>query len=1238
MHQADPLTAGLPKMSACNEFVEHIWKPGSCKNCFGLQSDHQPQRSSSVVQPGAPSLALRPRKGPPEEEGCGPASCTKPTIAVKPTMMSTESAEARSGMEAGSEAPQVLWRPTPSKLPFPESRDSPRTFSSGGLSPQSLATSPRLALPSLARPGSKDSVPPDKGGLEEGASPPRQQSPPPAHQSFHQKLAAFLERAGGSTTPRSEVLPAASRDKDLQTSPSKDLDGGEYCSIASWCPPSSLTPAAGPGPRCGHGKAGPVPGGTNETASPHEEGRGPSLSSKEHGRQDPPENSCPFNLDQRKLPQALEAASLSDGLSSPPAGHTDSDYCSLSRPPELRRSHGPGPIGGSSSKPPGSPTQLPESSPPEPIYAEITKRKKPCPASSSLPSTNRRAGHSQDSAGGSWRPRPDGAPQVAAKVTIMATHTEDDQRTIYLRSPDSAVGVQWPCGHLGPGPEDASPRMPEPSPREQPLHNHLPGPRGGDPGRGCPAIPPKVCKGSPGESHGSPEGSPLAQLKDGFWSQLGVPDPTDTLSSTSSSSSSSTRELTRCLLPAQSSSWDQRRPRFQVGARNYQGRIEEEDGEGELDPPSPGRVRELERASCSQRPRAESISEQPSRTEGGTGPGMSKSASFAFEFPKDRSEAEKFSPPPPPPKSRHLLRMNKSSSDLEQASLGLAESLSPSGFSGIHVHFTTGSTDSLTSDSQTCSDGGLCCEPAPCPSPFPPAGSTGHPSEDGSPRGSLQPPPLPQKKTVSRAASSPDGLFLAQGSPGRCTTSPRLNPSHSETNICYPEESRFAGLGGRARGPEAQLQGSQGFSPSSSQLSVSSQTSACSGQQQPHSLLSSITSKEATYTKLSGLYAQSLVRLAARCERHFMGSQATEPHFNENSWSLFKLTCNKPCCDSGDAVYYGATCSEDPSRPYAVKICKMPVSKGASYCALSVPVHFNLQQDCGHFVASVPSSMLPSPEEPQDQDCVVVITREVPRQTAADFVRDSASRHWTEPEAYERRVCLLLLQLCQGLESLKEHGITHRALCLENLLLAPCPGASPGDQPLPRLIISNFLQARQQARGGTWGTDEQQRRTQARLAPEILAAAQYKKFDEFQTGILIYELLHQPNPFEERTQLQQQDYRAEDLPPLPALSLYSAGLQRLAHRLLEADPIKRLHIAEARRALQCLLWGPRHELLQGPLQNWLHMKRALLMMKLAEKALDDGAAVELEDWLCCQYLASAEPGALLQTLRLLQPL
>ncbi|XP_016373671.1 tyrosine-protein kinase SgK223-like [Sinocyclocheilus rhinocerous] len=101
------------------------------------------------------------------------------------------------------------------------------------------------------------------------------------------------------------------------------------------------------------------------------------------------------------------------------------------------------------------------------------------------------------------------------------------------------------------------------------------------------------------------------------------------------------------------------------------------------------------------------------------------------------------------------------------------------------------------------------------------------------------------------------------------------------------------------------------------------------------------------------------------------------------------------------------------------------------------------------------------------------------------------------------------------------------------------------------------------------------KRDHARLAPEIVSAAQYRKFDEFQTGILIYELLHRRNPFEATPG--KCDYRCDELPPIPAASIYSPGLQRLAHLLLEPDPGRRIHIQDARCILQALLWGPRRD-------------------------------------------------------------
>lgn len=273
---------------------------------------------------------------------------------------------------------------------------------------------------------------------------------------------------------------------------------------------------------------------------------------------------------------------------------------------------------------------------------------------------------------------------------------------------------------------------------------------------------------------------------------------------------------------------------------------------------------------------------------------------------------------------------------------------------------------------------------------------------------------------------------------------------------------------------------------------------------------------------------------------------------------------------------------------------------------------------------------------------VVVITREVPYLTVADFVRESLDRHASNSDLYERQVCLLLLQLCSGLEHLKPYHITHCDLRLENLLLVDYrPGGSllnyelvepdPSAACPARLIVSNFSQAKQKSHT----VDPEVLRDQSRLAPEIITATQYKKCDEFQTGILIYEMLHLPNPFDENPELKEKEYTRADLPKIPCRSLYSLGLQQLANCLLNPNPSERILISEAKGVLQCLLWGPRADLFQtlnassrpaqreAVLNNWLDIKRTLLMIKFAEKSLDVECKVSLEDWLCCQYLAFA---------------
>ncbi|XP_004682257.1 PREDICTED: tyrosine-protein kinase SgK223 [Condylura cristata] len=1422
MQQTLRLNPKSLKMSACSDFVEHIWKPGSCKNCFCLRSDHQlapsqPQHRAGSLPP-PPRLPPRPEICRPEDEGVNSSPYSKPTIAVKPTMMTSDASDVWTEANMSAEVSQVIWRRTPGKLPLSKQEDLPIVYLGSFRGPQKPAGPPAttdghshcspaytmVGLHNLEARGERNTafhpvgVSDDKARREDKSTF-SYPEPPSTQESFRQKLATFAGMTpvchkGPGPCPSSQPLresPRSEDDSDQRCSPSGDSEGGEYCSIMDCCPGSPVAKATSQAEDARHKHGGgdcrPVCWEPGTCPGANEEEKRVLSFPRECCSPGPPTENLP-RLGPKKPSLTSEPATSSDGLScrsgssgadSPFAPHLESDYCSLMKEPAPGKRQDPGCSVATSSRYLGLPaeTQPPALSrgavPSEPIYAESTKRKKAAPAPSRaqakaepMPTAQGQLWTAntwaQKTASGWSRDRdgPDAAPQVAATITVMAAHPEEDHRTIYLSSPDSAVGVQWPRRPVSQdseaGEEETS-VVQGLSSRESHRHD-----TSENTPKGRPAIPPKLSKSSPGGSPVSPSASPLSTLSEGnssggVGSQPSSKSPTDPALSCRANSvatSDSVRGPPPTITAA--SALDQRRPRYQTGAWSRQCRIEEEE-EVEQDLLSQAWGRETENGTLDPSSSSTWHRLHPTDSSSGqnskAGAGMSKSASFAFEFPKDRSGIEAFSPPPPPPKSRNLLKMNKSSSDLEKVSQGSTESLSPS-FRGIHVSFTTGSSDSLASDSRTCSDGGPSSEPTHSPTSsgkklFAPVSFPSGSTEDVSPSSALQPPPLPQKKIVSRAASSPDGFFWTQGSPKTRTASPKLNPSHSETNVCVHEDSHlshssrygpgsrqhqifsseplektFKGNGHWVPAPGSagskSICGSSGAqckgapSASSSQLSVCSQASSSSTQLHLRSLLSSISSKDGTYKKLGGLYAQSLLRLVAKCEDLFMGGQKKELHFNENNWSLFKLTCNKPCCDSGDAIYYCATCSEDPGSTYAVKICKTPEPKTASYYSPSVPVHFNIQQDCGHFVASVPSSMLSSPDVPKDplptlpppppaqeQDCVVVITREVPHQTASDFVRDSATSHQSEPEVYERRVCFLLLQLCNGLEHLKEHGVIHRDLCLENLLLvhctpqaspgssaatpgppvssatssapptttspppaahpSPCPSTAlpasatptppaasscqgvPGEKHLPRLIISNFLKAKQKP-GST--TNLQQKKSQARLAPEIVSASQYRKFDEFQTGILIYELLHQPNPFEVRAQLREQDYRQDDLPPLPPLSLYSPGLQQLAHLLLEADPIKRIRIGEAKRVLQCLLWGPRRDLVEQPgtseevlyntLKNWIDMKRALMMMKFAEKAVDRRRGVELEDWLCCQYLASAEPGALLQSLKLLQ--
>ncbi|KAM4720232.1 inactive tyrosine-protein kinase PRAG1 [Anableps anableps] len=1353
-------------MSACGDFAEHVWKPGSCKNCFHPLSAHKTDR---VSDDSVPPACLKNSLGGDEESGVtAPSPYSKPTIAVKPTMMSFDTSDTKDvNMNIEQDNPKSpadrmglkkLLNMSP--LYIDDNNGCNKAYKEVGLqSPNAkidynscLSLSPSI-LP-------KDSLFISNVFVsqEEGRG-----------------SKSFKKNANGDSCWQQNNTPAIvpkstyngrtnfmeSNESTLEIPLSVDTVPSEHTTV-----------------HCNRLCSSSISTKTSSTSTAYT-----TASSVETTNHISPASLSP-------IPALSKQNSLSD---SPFSYHSSTD--SLPEPhgsEEKQNGLGIHQSPSATSSPestPSSNSSVQEDS--EPIYAESTKRKpKPlgngpqsCSESQnqimqSQCSESERSGESQ-----------------RATITVMAAHTEENNRTFFLSSPDSGVSTQ--C-HFSPtackDPSSPAFRWPSPSCSTSSLGKEVSlSPNLHPKPQSSPPIPPKRSSRSPklGTSSLSPSMSSPVLLPE--FPKLG----TSSLS-TSMSSPIPLPELPMLFFvsareghfkgPADNQSViSERLHKSSHHSSGWTCRIEEEEEEEERKGMEKKKLVATSLGTTSQETGlingaavwkeandCKTHSNLPPMTEPGTAPpsapnndacqGKTEGTSTEEEGKHNESMPAKQplhggsseplaggkgvsnhdpNPPPPPPKKLHRVSGKMSGSTVElncSSQRGSAESSVSSVRSLGSISLPAASTDNLTADTGSQDAARLSCS-----SPFPRtpvASAPGSPHLSSFSSLSNQPPPLPEKKMVNRTVSAPDS---ANGK-SFIRAYPRLPFAGSESNVC-----RSADASSRTSLPSSPVDPRPVFSSneslerchlplarpsrsrtldepqktqgrlgvhcrtsitclSSPQLSAPfSATEAGSAPNlgsslQLQTLLSNIDSREGVYSKLGGLYAESLRRLALKCEDHFTRSQKNPLRFDESNWSLFRLTSNKPSCNAGDAVYYSAACASDPRNSYAVKICKsssIEAKQGHLYgltVQQSIPSHFNIQQDCGHFLACVPQSMLPSNEvslpaaptpvlpqcaaSPQgqqaEQERVVVITPEIPHQTTADFVREWEGFHKTQPEVYERRVCFLLLQLCNGLEHLKEHGVTHRDLCLENLLLIPhqyrsshltqqsatdssaCNGASAGDvqRHLPRVLISNFAKAKRRSSEDAASTngDPRIKRDHARLAPEIVSAAQYRKFDEFQTGILIYELLHLPNPFEVSPALREQDYRCEDLPPVPPVSIYSSGLQRLAQLLLQPDPIKRIHIQEAKRILQSLLWGPRKDLMEQQwerhrrggdfvdgsrnegLLNWLDVKRALLMMKFAERSLEPERNAELEDWLCCQYFSTAHPLSLCHTAELLYSL
>nr|XP_040039239.1 inactive tyrosine-protein kinase PEAK1 isoform X2 [Gasterosteus aculeatus aculeatus] len=346
----------------------------------------------------------------------------------------------------------------------------------------------------------------------------------------------------------------------------------------------------------------------------------------------------------------------------------------------------------------------------------------------------------------------------------------------------------------------------------------------------------------------------------------------------------------------------------------------------------------------------------------------------------------------------------------------------------------------------------------------------------------------------------------------------------------------------------------------------------------------------------------------------------------------------------GDALYYSLRCHKLPGRVLGLRVHKQ--TDGASSAQTerqtahanvqSVVAHFQgTRNDSGRLEAQGPSGHSKSDDctaaEAQSgggedltsvqsllvKGLLVSVERDLPQATLEDFVRDGSSLQRADSFEYDRRVCALLLQIIKGSQHLCNISTTVAELRPRGIFLVWPSGEREGGEASGRRRGHETCGPREETeRGKTeakgqiqmlWGTHGSPRVVltplpSAQFVPDGLA------YIKSQIGALILYCLH-----------------SQDGPaPLdPSMPPHRRGLLQLAAGLRSESGGPR--VADVAAALQALLWGPRGTV-TAAVHNWLTVKRALLVMKLAERGLiQDQSAPHWEDGMCLHYLAFTDP-------------
>ncbi|NXE13546.1 PINK1 kinase, partial [Lophotis ruficrista] len=227
------------------------------------------------------------------------------------------------------------------------------------------------------------------------------------------------------------------------------------------------------------------------------------------------------------------------------------------------------------------------------------------------------------------------------------------------------------------------------------------------------------------------------------------------------------------------------------------------------------------------------------------------------------------------------------------------------------------------------------------------------------------------------------------------------------------------------------------------------------------------------------------------------------------------------------------------------------------------------------------------------------------------------------------RLCTtMILQLLEGVDHLVRHGIAHRDLKSDNILVefdsAGCPwlviadfGCCLADEDIGLRLpfTSSYVD-----RGGNGSL----------MAPEVITASpgpgtviNYSKADAWAVGAIAYEILGLANPFygHGESTLESRSYREDQLPSLP--DHVPIEVKQVVKMLLQRDPDKRLSARVAANVLHLSLWGESvlasNTLKPDQMTAWLlcQSAAALLMDGLVDKS-----RVETKMKMC--FLANLE--------------